>query len=155
MGSHSFLVLSVCTLACLCLLFLLADLNWESKKVQSFGRVPGDPWARAQRGSGEYRRYSWVRYLTIVLLTYVNVVGVVESKPENYSGVASPIRMLAMISLLLLFSLALLAIDGYWGRQRPAEFSGLRRLIFWFYFWLRYPALICATVEVTKRGLES
>jgi hypothetical protein len=51
----------------------------------------------------EYESYSWIRYLVIMLLTYVNAVGVIDSEAQNKEGLVSPIRMFWSFSVVTLF----------------------------------------------------
>ena len=152
--SHSFLLFAGSVLVLAWLFFLLADYSWEKKKCRGLNAQvqSGKFGMRSERT--EYECYSWVRYLAIILLTYVNTIGVIDSEPQDSDGLVSPVHMLSAFSVVILFSIGLLAIDGYWDRKRQHRLSGICATVFWPYFWLRYPALILATIVATRRGLQ-
>jgi hypothetical protein len=151
--SHSFALFAAGVLTFFWLLFMLADYDWERKKwrgLDAQGRT-GTFGMRSERA--EYEWYSWIRYLVIILLTYVNAVGVIDSGRQNTESLVLPARMFWAFSVVILFSILLVAIDAYWDRRRQQGLSGIYGVVFWSYFWLRYPALILATITATERGL--
>jgi hypothetical protein len=135
---HAFVVLAVATVAFSSVFFLLADYGWESRKRHQEGR-----------DFNAYAWYSWFRYLAIILLTYLNASPLFSSENPLFFSAA---RTLYMISLVVLLSIAFLRIDRYWDRQLSRSSSRVKTLTFWIYFWLRYPALIAATIQATRRG---
>jgi hypothetical protein len=153
--SHSVLLFTGGFLTFFCLFLILADYGWESKKRRGLdARVrPSAFGMRSERS--EYEWYSWIRYLVIILLAYLNSVGEIASVPAQNESLASPLRMVWAFSLVILFSVVLLAVDEYWDRKRRRGLNGLLAGVFWSYFWLRYPALILATIAATKAGLSS
>ncbi len=102
----------------------------------------------------EYEAYSWIRYLAAILLTYLNTIDVFNYERQDNDTIVSPIRMFWAFSVLILFSIGLLAIDGFWDRMRRRRLTRVYEMAFWSYFWLRYPALFLATMTATKRGLQ-
>ncbi len=152
---HGLILLGGGVLTFFWLLFMLADYGWERKKRRGLDLQVRTNWLGKRQERATYEWYSWIRYLAIILLTYINVVGVIDSEPEKNAGLASPLRMFWLLSIVILFSIALLAIDGYWDRQWRYELSSIQKTVFWLYFWLRYPVLILATIQLTRRGLPS
>jgi hypothetical protein len=152
--SYSLLLLAACVLILFWLFFMLADYSWERKKCRGLDACvrPGTFGTRSERA--EYEWYSWIRYAVIILLTYVNTIGLIDSKLQERESFASPSRMFWTFSIVILFSIALLAVDGYWDRRRAHGFSRIYTRVFWSYFWLRYPILIIATITATMRGLQ-
>ena len=146
--SFGFLLLAAGTLIFFWLFFMLADYSWESKKLRGLDSAvrPGGSSEKA-----EYRWYSWVRYLTVIALTYVNAFVLVGSQ---IPGRENPSRVLAAISLVIVFAIMLLMIDSFWDRSRRRGLSRIHAGVFWSYFWLRYPALILATIAAATRGLQ-
>ena len=53
----------------------------------------------------DYELYSWIRYLVIMLLTYVNTVGVIASEPESVEGLISLVRLFWTFLVAILFSI--------------------------------------------------
>ena len=152
--SHSLVLLAVGVVAFSWLLFMLADYGWERRKCRGLD-AQGRPSRFGMRSErAEYEWYSWIRYLVIILLTYINAVGVIDSEPQQTEILVSPVRMVWAFSAVILLSSALLAIDGYWDRRRQRKLSRIHAGVFWAYFWLRYLALILATITATKRGLQ-
>lgn len=133
---------------------MLADYGWEAKKGRGLDMQVRLPAFGMQSERAEYAWYSWIRYLVIILLAYLNSIGAIDSEPPDHDGLVSPARMVCAFAAVIVFSIALLAIDGYWDRRRRRGLSGIHAAIFWSYFWLRYPALILATIIATKRGLQ-
>lgn len=147
---HSIVLPGLAIFACFYAFFMLADYGWEKKKQRGLDRcVRTGKWSEAT----EYEWYSWIRYLAVILLTYSNAVPALESDPERNDGPKSPVRLLFLFCIVILFSIALLAIDGYWERYRPRRFNKTQTAAFWSYFWLRYPALIFVTIQLARRGL--
>jgi hypothetical protein len=146
-----FLLVAAGTLTFFWLFFMLLDYSWEDKKLRGL-----DPSVRpialgSSSERAEYRRYSWVRYLTIVTLTYINTLVLTVSRVRGEENSA---RVLGATALILLVATVLHAVDSFWDRKRR---RGLRRIeagIFWSYFWLRYPALILATVTAGKWAIQ-
>ncbi len=151
---HGLLFLAGGILASLWLFFMLADYGWERKKGRGLNAQarPGTFGLRSERA--EYEWYSWARYLAIILLTYINTVGFLDSQSPNTGNLISPIRMVRAVSIAIFFSIVLLVIDSYWDLTRRRGLSGIYASIFWSYFWLRYPSLILVTITATKRGLH-
>lgn len=152
--SHSLFLLAAGVLTFVWLFFMLVDHDCERKKCRGL-----DAQVRASRFGmrserAEYEWYSWIRYLVIILMTYVNAVGVIDSEPQHTEGLVSPVRMVWAFSAVILFSSALLAIDGYGDRRWQQGLSGIYAMAFWSHFWLRYPALILATITATERGVQ-
>jgi hypothetical protein len=145
--SSGFLLLAAGTLIFFWLFFMLADYSWESKKLRGLdSRVR--PEGSSERA--EYRWYSWVRYLTVVALTYLNTFVLVVSQ---IPGRENPSDVLAAILLVIVLVLLLHVVDNFWDRKRPRGLSRVHRGLFWSYFWARYPALILATIAAATRGL--
>ena len=144
--SFGSLLLAAGTLAFFWLFFMLADYSWETKKLRGLdSRVqPGDSSEKA-----EYCWYSWVRYLTVIGLTYVNAFVLVGS---DIPGRENPARVLAAISLVIALGIVLHAFDSFWDRRRRRSLRRIYAGLFWFYFWLRYPVLILATIAAATRG---
>ena len=151
---HILVLLAAGVLVFFWLFFMLADYGWERKKCRGLdARVrPSRFGMRSERA--EYDWYSWIRYLVIILLTYINAVGAIDSQFQDTESHVSPVRMVWAFFAVILFSIALLAIDGYWDRRRKRGWSRIYAIAFWLYFWLRYPALILATITATERGLQ-
>jgi hypothetical protein len=142
--------LSGCFGFCLC----WRDYGWERKK-----RFGLDVQARSAAfckwsEQTDYELYSWIRYLVIMLLTYVNTVGVIAAEPESVEGLISLVRLFWTFSVAILFSIILLAIDRYLDRSRRRGLNRIQASFFWSYFWLRHPALILVTLSAAKRGLQ-
>jgi hypothetical protein len=151
---HDPLLPAAGVLAFFWLFFMLADYGWERKKCRGL-EAQARPSAFGMISErGEYRWYSWIRYLVIMLLTYVNAIGVIDSEAQNEEGLVSPVRTFWACSVVILFSIGLFAIDGYWDRRRRRALSWSQASVFWSYFWLRYPALILATIIAARRGLQ-
>jgi hypothetical protein len=132
--------------------FMLADYGWEKRKRRGLDR-------RARRGrwseEAEHSWYSWTRYLAVILLTYLNAVVFIQSQPDQLDQTASPVRILLLLGIAVLFSIALLALDGSWDRSKQRGMNRAQSAAFWSYFWLRYPALIILTVQLTRHGFRS
>jgi hypothetical protein len=152
--SHNFLLFAGGFLTLFWLFFMLADYGWEVKKCRGLDVQVRLRAFGMQSERAEYEWYSWIRYLAIILLAYLNSIGVIDSEPAANDGLVSPVRMVWAFSAVILFSIALLAIDRYWDRKRRCGLRRIHAAIFWSYFWLRYPALILATIAATKRGLQ-
>lgn len=149
--SHSLILLGLFILVGLYAFFMLADYGWERRKLRGFDPdVPEGEWSEAR----QYAWYSWIRYLAVILLTYINAIAIIESRREQNEGLQSPLRMLWLFCIVVLFSVALVAIDGYWERYRLRGLNNSQTALFWSYFWLRYPALIFITIQLTTRGLH-
>ncbi len=153
--SHSFVLLSAGVLAFLWLFLMMADYSWENKKSRGLSRETRTTRVGKRSEQVEYEWYSWIRYLGVILLTYLNATGVIESEPRRIAAFESPVRMFWLFLIVILLAIALLEIDGYWDRQRLQGLNGIQTALFWSYFWLRYPALIVATIQATKQGLQS
>ncbi len=151
---HNVVLLGGGTVAFFWLLLMLADYGWERKKRRGFAPGPLPDRREQLRERTTYGWYSWVRYLIIILLTYINTVAVLNSGPDNHESFVSPLRVVSLFLIVILFSIALLIIDGYWDRRR-GELMGSRKTLFFLYFWIRYPALIFATIQLTRRGFEA
>lgn len=148
---HSLVLLAACVLTFFWLFSVLADYGWETRKRRTLVTPARLGALRKPSERREYAWYAWIRYLMTILIAYVNAMGLIGSEPQRAATVLSPFRTLCAISAVILFSIALLAIDGYWDRSRQGPPTAIRAWIFWFYFWLRYPALILATFEATSR----
>jgi len=75
---------------------------------------------------------SHIRYLTIILLTYINTTAVINSEPESHDNLVSPLRMFWLFLIVILFSIALLTIDEILGQkalQRLTQNSRRRLLV--------------------------
>ena len=153
--SHSFVLLGAGVLALLYLFLMMADYGWENKKRRGLSLQTRATRLRKRSEQVEYEWYSWIRYLGIILLTYINATGVIESEPRKIAVFESPVRMFWLFLIVILFAIALLEIDRYWDRQRRQGLNGIQTALFWSYFWLRYPALILATIQATRQGLQS
>jgi hypothetical protein len=72
--SHGILLLAAGVLTFFGCFFMLADYGWERKKCRGLATQarPSTFGMRSERT--EYESYSWIRYLVIMLLTYVNAV---------------------------------------------------------------------------------
>jgi hypothetical protein len=152
--SHGLLLFAAGVLTFFWFLFMLADYGWERKKCRGLDAQAQPRTFGAQSEQVEYEWYSWIRFFVTMLLTYLNAVGAIDSEPKYNDGLVSPVRMFWSFCAVILFSIGLLAIDGYWDRKRRRGLSGRQKSIFWSYFWLRYPALILATITATKQGLH-
>jgi glycosyltransferase involved in cell wall biosynthesis len=152
--STSLVLIAVGVVTFLWLFFMLADYGWERKKCRGLDVVVRPNRFGMRSEKTEYEWYSWIRYLAITLLTYVNAVGVIDSGPQGTVRLVSPIRMFWASAFVILFSILFLAIDGYWDRRRRHGLSIVHARFFWSYFWLRYPVLISLTVIAAKRGLR-
>jgi hypothetical protein len=134
--------------------FTLADYSWERRKARGLNEQHRPSAFGKQSERREYEWYSWIRYLVIILLTYMNAAAVVDSETREIDLSVSPTRMLWGLSDVLLLSIALFIIDGFWDRRRQRGSGGVEAGVFWSYFWLRYPALILATIAATKHALR-
>lgn len=144
--------LAVGTLVFFWLLFMLADYSWETKKHRGLdSRVRARP-SGFPTETAEYRWYSWIQYLLTILLTYLNALVLLTSEDRHEEN---PIRLLGAISSVITLSIVLLFFDGLWERKRRRNLSRICSVIFWSYFWLRYPALIVATLQPAKFGLQT
>ncbi len=152
--SYGLVLLATGVVTLFWLFFMLADYGWERKK-----RLGLDVQARSATfckwsEQTDYELYSWIRYLVIMLLTYVNTVGVIAAEPESAERLISLVRLFWAFSIAILFSITLLTIDRYWDRSRRRGFNRIQASFFWSYFWLRYPGLILVTLSAAKRGLQ-
>jgi len=136
------------------LFFMLADYGWERKKRRGLDSQVRTSWLGKRSERAEYEWYSWIRYLAVVLVAYLNTIAVIDSKSQDNEGLVSPPRMAWAFSVVIFFSIVLLAIDGYWDRRWRRGLNRTYARVFWFYFWLRYPALVLATITATRRGLH-
>jgi hypothetical protein len=136
-----------------CMFFLVADYSREVKKRRPFRVAQGER-GGTKGGPGSWW-HSWVRYLAVILLTYVTSMWIFDGGSARNTAVVSPARLLCLAWVLLLFSIALLATDGYWDLKHRKGLSGAQRAAFWSYFVLRYPLLIVGTMQVIRRGLFS
>ena len=86
----AFLLLAAGVLMFFSVFFSLADYGWERKKCRGLDALarPSTFGMRSERA--EYEWYSWIRYLVIMLLTYVNTVGVIDSEAQNKEGLRLP-----------------------------------------------------------------
>lgn len=152
--SRGLSLLEAATVTLFWFFFILADFDWEKKKQRGLDvqARPGRLGMRSERA--EYEAYSWIRYLAAILLTYLNTIDVFNYERQDNDTIVSPIRMFWAFSVLILFSIGLLAIDGFWDRMRRRRLTRVYEMAFWSYFWLRYPALFLATMTATKRGLQ-
>lgn len=134
---------------------MVADYGWERRKRRGLDAQvrPGKIIMRSERA--EYGWYSWTRYALIILLTYLNSAAVINFNPTGNESLMSPGRVVVAFSAVILISIALRAIDGFWDRKRQRGLCGRHATLFWSYYWLRYPVLIVATITATKRGLHS
>jgi hypothetical protein len=153
--AHSLFLFGAIVLVLFSLFFLAADYGREVKKRRPFKVEQGDSGA-VNGGPGRWW-YSWVRYLAVILLTYITYLWVFDPHSGRSAAFTSPSRVLCLGWVLLLFSIALLATDGYWDLKlrRGRGLSGPQRAAFWSYFVLRYPLLIVGTMQVIRRGLFS
>lgn len=152
---HPLFLLGAIVLVLFCWFFLVADYARELKRPRGpFKVIEGDSGETANAASGRWW-YSWVRYLSIILLTYVTYLWIFDPNIRRSEATTSPARLLCLAWVLLLFSVALLATDGYWELKRRRGLSGPQRAPFWSYFVLRYPLLILGTTQVIRRGLFS
>jgi hypothetical protein len=133
---------------------MLADYGWERKKCRGLEAQARPSGFGMISERTEYEWYSWIRYLVIMLLTYVNAIRVIDFEAQNEEGLVSPVRTFWACSAVILFSIGLFAVDGYWDRRRRRGLSWSQASVFWSYFWLRYPALILATIIAARRGLQ-
>ena len=150
---HGFAALATSTMACVCALLLLADYGWERRKRDAANRQASAVWIGPSYKPAEYRSYSWIRYLAIILITYINVEPILTSEPPTQPVLFSPARIFYLFSLVVLLSIAFLKIDNYWDRRRARTITTPQAFLFWCYFWIRYPALIAATIQATRGGL--
>lgn len=153
--SRSFVLLGAGVLTFLYLFLIIADYGWENKKRRGLSLQTRTTRLGKRSERAVYEWYSWIRYLGIILLTYINAMSVIESEPGKTAAFESPVRMFWLFLIVILFAIALLEIDGYWDRQRRQGLNGIQTALFWSYFWLRYPALILATIQATRQGLQS
>ena len=144
----------VAILIFLWLFFMLADWGWERKKRRGLDLVVRTSWLGNRSERSEYEWYSWIRYLAVILVVYLNTFAVIDSKSPGSEGLVSPLRMVWATSIVIFFSIVLLAIDSYWDRSWRRGLNRKYARVFWFYFWVRYPALVLATITTTKRGLQ-
>ena len=86
---HGLILLGGGVLTFFWLLFMLADYGWERKKRRGLDLQVRTNWLGKRQERATYEWYSWIRYLAIILLTYINVVGVIDSEPEKNAGLAS------------------------------------------------------------------
>jgi hypothetical protein len=144
-------LLAAATLIFFWLLFVVADYSWEKKKRRGLDARRGSGFGGFSSERADYRWYSWIRYLTMILLTYLNalVLGISQDQGEE-----NPSRLLEAISLVIALSIVLLLVDDLWERKSRRKRSGVFSGFFWSYFWLRYPVLIAATIVAARRGLE-
>ena len=152
--SHSLVLLSAGVVTFSWLFFMLADYRWEKKKRRGLDLKVRPARFGTQSERAEYEWYSWIRYLAVILVTYLNTAGLMTSEPGNTEGIVSPIRIVWAFSFVIFLSIVLLAIDGYWDRMRRRGLNRIHASLFWSYFWLRYPVLIWTTITATKRGLQ-
>ena len=124
---------------------------WKRRGLNSQVRTS---WLGAGSQRAEYEWYSWIRYLTVVLVAYLNTIAVIDSKSQDNEGLVSPPGMVWAFSIVIFFSIVLVALDGYWDRRWRRGLDGTCAGVFWFYFWLRYPALVLVTIIATRRGLQ-
>jgi hypothetical protein len=144
-------LLAAGTLIFFWLLFIVADYSWEKKKRRGLDARAGSGFGGSSSERADYRWYSWIRYLTMILLTYINTL-VLETSQDQVEE--NPSRLLEAISLVIILSIVLLLVDGLWERKRRRVLSGFFSGFFWSYFWLRYPVLIAATIAAARRGLQ-
>jgi hypothetical protein len=151
---HS-LQLLVGSLTLLWFFLMLADYGWECRKRRGLDSQlrPGAFEMRSERA--EYESYSRMRYLAVIVLTYLNSAAVIDSEARDNALFVSPGRLFSVFFLAILFSAILLAIDSYWDRRTRRGLTGIPAGLFWSYFFLRYPALILATITATKMALQS
>jgi hypothetical protein len=137
------------------LFFMVADYGWERRKRRGLDAQvrPGKFILRSERA--EYEWYSRTRYALIILLTCLNSAAVANSNPTSNESLMSPERVVVAFSAVILISIALGAIDGYWDRKRQRGLTGRHGALFWSHYWLRYPVLILATIAATKRVLQA
>jgi len=90
----------------------------------------------------------------MILLTYINAIAILNSETEKDSGIVSSSRMFWLFLIVILLAIALLAIDGYWDRRQREELRPAWKVLFWLYFWIRYPILVIATIQLTHVGLQ-
>jgi hypothetical protein len=97
---------------------MLADYGWERKKCRGLDIQvrPVTLGMRSDRAECEW--YFWIRYLVTILLAFVNAVEVVDSEPQHAESRVSRVRIFRAFSVVIFFSILLLAIDGYWDRRR-------------------------------------
>ena len=152
--SYALLSLLAGILIFLWFFFMLADYGWERKKRRGLDSQVRTIWLGAGSERAEYEWYSWIRYLTVVLVAYLNTIAVIDSKSQDNEGLVSPPRMVWAFSIVIFSSIVLVAIDGYWDRRWHRGLDGTCAGVFWFYFWLRYPALVLVTIIATRRGLQ-
>jgi len=152
--SHMLLPVIAAILIFLWVFFMLADWGWEKKKRRGLDLVVRASWLGNRSERGEYEWYSWIRYLAVILVAYLNTFAVIDSKVPGSKSLVSPLRMVWAASIVIFFSIVLLAIDSYWDRRWRCALNRTYARVFWFYFWLRYPALVLATITATKRGLQ-
>jgi uncharacterized membrane protein len=133
---------------------MLADYGWERKKRRSLDSQVRTSWLGKRSERAEYEWYSWIRYLAVIFMAYLNTIAVIDSKLQDNEGVVSPLRMVWASSVVIFLSIVLLATDAYWDRKWRRGLNGTYARVFWFYFWLRYPALVLATITAAKRGLQ-
>jgi hypothetical protein len=151
--SHRFIPLAIGTLAFFWLLLMLADYGWERRNRPGLkaNARPGRDENRSEDPG--YMGYWWVRYPVIILITYLNAIGLFDSNPRQKSHAASALRFLEPLFSLIICTFLLLAIDRYWDRKRPSRFTRFDAGLFWSYFSVRYPILILATLIATKHSL--
>jgi hypothetical protein len=133
---------------------MLDDYGWEKKKRRGLSTElrPGIFGMRSEQA--EYTWYSRGRYLVIVLLTYLNSVGLISASSGPAASADAPVNAAWAFSAVIVFSILLIMVDDYWDQWRRDRLSRGRAFIFWLYFWLRYPVLIIATIIATRRGLQ-
>jgi hypothetical protein len=151
---HGLVLFSGGTLLFFWLLLMLADYGWEQKKRHGLDAQSQNGRQIQGRKRSTYGWYSWARYLAMILLTYINAIAIMNSEPQKDSGLVSSSRMFWLFLIVILLAIALLTIDGYWDRRRRDELRRAWKVLFWLYFWIRYPVLVIATVQLTRMGLQ-
>src|SRR5580704_9565811 len=73
------------------LFFMLDDYGWERKKCRGLDTQARPHMFGKRSEQAEYAWYSRGRYLAIILLTYLNSVGVIDSDLQDNYGFASPV----------------------------------------------------------------
>jgi hypothetical protein len=104
---HDLVLLSGGTLLFFWLLLMLADYGWEQKKRRGLDAqaLNGRQIGLEGRERSTYGWYSWVRYLGMILLTYINVVALMDSEPERDDGLVQPLRMFWLFLIVILISI--------------------------------------------------
>jgi hypothetical protein len=151
--SQSMVLLGAGILILFWFFLMLEDYSWEKRKCNGLDVEVRSSGFGKQSEQAEYDDWCWIRYPAIILVTFLYSVMVIGSKPQGNTGLVSTWRMIWAFSPVILFSIALIAIDRYLDRRRRGGLSRSQTCAFWTYFWLRYPALILATITATKWGL--